>query len=70
MTEMLARDVRSIEDRFLELLIDMSGSKEDKQSFFLEQDVRVAKTNYEYMWKSLKDKIGRVEAAQLSVVFV
>jgi hypothetical protein len=66
MAYLTAKDVRSIEDRFYELLIDAPGTKEDKQDFFLSGvKVRVPKTNYELMWERLVECLrGRARAGE------
>ncbi len=66
MANLTAKDVRSIEDRFYELLVDAPGTKEDKQGFFLSRmKVRVPKTNYKFMWERLVDYLrGRGGAGE------
>ncbi len=54
-----AKDVRSIEDRFYELLLDAPGTKEDKQAFFQRRmKILIPKTNYETMWERLVERLG------------
>ncbi|MEE9237905.1 MAG: TIR domain-containing protein [Thermoplasmata archaeon] len=65
MAYLIAKDVRSIEDRFYELLVDAPGTKEDKQDFFLSRmNVRVPKTTYEVMWERLVDYLQRGGAGE------
>lgn len=60
-----AKDVRSIEYRFYELLYDAPGTKEDKQDFFQRRmKVLVPKTNYEVMWERLVDYLRRGGAGE------
>ena len=63
MTQLLAKNIRSIEGQFLDLIEALPGTKVEKQSYFLENGIRVARTNYKRMWYSLVDKVGRVNAA-------
>jgi hypothetical protein len=59
MAFLAAKDVRSIEDRFYELLFDAHGTKEDKQAFFQRRmKILVPKTNYEIMWERLVERLG------------
>jgi hypothetical protein len=60
-----AKDIRNIDEKFLELLESLPGNKQNKHNFFLDQGRKVAKTNYEYMLESLKEKVGRINAAKL-----
>ncbi len=65
MAYLAAKDVRSIEYRFYELLYDAPGTKEDKQAFFqLGLKILVPKTNYEVMWERLVDHLGPGGAAE------
>ncbi len=65
MAYLAAKDVRSIEDRFYELLYDASGTKEDKQAFFKRRmKVFIPKTNYEVMWERLVELLGRGGAGE------
>lgn len=65
MAYLAAKDVRSIEDRFYELLYDAPGTKEDKQAFFQRMmKVLVPKTNYEVMWERLVGHLGRGAAGE------
>lgn len=60
-----AKDVRSIEYRFYQLLFNAPGTKEDKQAFFKERmKILVPKTNYEVMWERLVDRLGRGRAGE------
>ncbi len=65
MAYLAAKDVGSIEDRFIELLTHAPGAKTDKQDFFQRQmKVTVAKTSYEVMWDRLVDHFNRAGAGE------
>ncbi len=65
MAYLLAKNVRSIEYPFYELLYDAPGTKEDKQDFFQRRrKVLVPKTNYEVMWERLVEWLGRAGAGE------
>lgn len=63
---LLSKDVRSIEDSFIELLRFSRGSKEDKQEFFRRRTKTVVtKASYKDMWDRLCSKFNRSGAAEL-----
>ncbi|MFQ5910051.1 MAG: TIR domain-containing protein [Thermoplasmata archaeon] len=65
MAYLAAKDVRNIEDRFLELLSHAPGTKEDKQAFFQRRmKVHIPRTNYEVMWDRLVDSLERGGAGE------
>ncbi len=65
MAYLSAKVVRSIEDRFYELLSQVPGTKEHKQDFFQRRmKVRVPRTNYWVMWTRLVEYLGRAGAGE------
>lgn len=63
----LAKDVVGIEDALVNLLQHIPGTKEEKQEYFRSRGIRVARTNYVYMWEGLTSRLHRSGAA--SAVF-
>ncbi|MHA2474771.1 MAG: TIR domain-containing protein [Promethearchaeota archaeon] len=59
-----AKEVRSIQDRYYELLVNAPGSKVEKQKFFKNKGIKVPKTNYEAMWERMIDRVGRAAAGE------
>jgi hypothetical protein len=60
-----AKDVRSIEDRFVELLASAPGSKVEKQAFFREQlKTTVPRGSYGLMWGRLIETLGPAGAGE------
>jgi len=59
-----AKDVRNIEERFIELLEDIPADKSTKQEFFENKHIPVPKTNYILMWETLVERIGRPAAGE------
>ncbi len=65
MADLSAKDVRSIEDRFYELLSYAPVTKEEKQAFFQRRmNVFVPKTNYKIIWERLVEHLGRGGAGE------
>lgn len=54
-----AKDIKSIEERLIELLQHIPGTKEEKQIYFSSNGIKVPKTNFDTMWFSLVDRLGR-----------
>jgi CHAT domain len=61
---MKAQHVTSIESEFITLLERIPGDKADKQKFFSDRGITVARTNYETMWTGLSSRLGRADAAK------
>lgn len=64
MPYLMAKDVRSIEDQFVNLLWDIPGDKETKQRFFERMKVVVPRTNYSTMWQRLVERLDRASAGE------
>lgn len=64
---LLAKDVVALEGTFIRVLEHSPGTKYEKQKYFLSRGIRVSRTNYESMWKALKQRLHRSGAA--SAVF-
>jgi len=60
-----SKEIRPLDRRFIEVIEDLPGIKEEKQKLLLEIGLKVSKTNYKSMWKSLIRLKGRDEAAQI-----
>lgn len=62
---MKAKEVRSVESRFVDILSSAPGTKEDKQFFFrIHLKMRIARPNYRTMWNRLVQTLGRVGAGE------
>lgn len=64
---MLSKDVIAIESSFIRVLEHIPGTKVKKQEYFRSLGIRVPKTNYEFMWAALTERLHRSGAA--SAVF-
>jgi len=58
-----ARDIVTIERDFISVLEHSPGTKSQKQEYFHSKGIRVSKTSYESMWRSLTDRLRRRGAA-------
>lgn len=68
---LLARDVRNIEESFIDLLRWSPGSKEDKQEYFRRKTkIRATKQSYRNMWGRLKSEFDRSGAGELVFDYV
>ncbi len=71
MTSLLAKNVRSVEGSFYDLLRRAAGTREDKQAFFsARMKILVPKTSYEVMWERLVERLGPAGAGEVLFDYV